>query len=140
MVILRRPAPAAARPPRSHPDAAALAARVAEYQRTGVLNPDLAADLSAIAVGVQARFGYGPSREDFAQDCLLHFLGWPLRRCAPGRDAVGWLTACAVGFGDRARVHRAVDEGQAAEYRADVGRSLAWRFRRGHGAAAGSAE
>jgi hypothetical protein len=122
MVIPRRPAPAAAKTPRSRP--AALAARVAEYQRTGVLAPDLAADLTAIAAGVQARCGYGPTREDFVQNCLLHFLGWPLRRCAPGCDAVGWLTACAVGLGDRMRRRRMADERRAAEYRAVMGQSL----------------
>ncbi len=67
-------------------------------------NKRLVEVLYQIAGGVWDRYEYTQCREEFAQDCVTHFIDRALPRVSPEKNVFAYLTTCAIGHGQKARM------------------------------------
>lgn len=105
-------------------DPATLSALVRAYRRTHTVSNELAAELLKIAGGTWDKYHPTSSREDFAQDCVIHLIGNPLRNADPKNNLFGYFTKCAWRFGSKLGGKAQAEGRRAAAYLAAAGVAL----------------
>lgn len=100
-----------------------LSRMVRENRRRKRISDEYATALLAIAGGVWDRYRFIESREDFVQECVMHFLGSPVRKANPEMNCFNFFTKCAVRQGLKLRAKELgtrVKESQFREMVADA--------------------
>lgn len=102
-----------------------LSRMVRENRRRKRISDEYAKALLAIAGGVWDRYRFIESREDFVQECVMHFLNGPIRKAKPELNCFNFFTKCAVRQGLKLRSKELgirVKEQQFRELVADASR------------------